>query len=89
MFLSLIPMVILVGFQHYLTDSVAATGSKERALAYRPIFERKSLPVSDELRLKMLAPRPGIVRAVLDTDTYNEIDDQFALVQMILSPERI
>jgi inosine-uridine nucleoside N-ribohydrolase len=37
----------------------------------------------------MLAPRPGIMRAALDTDTYNEIDDQFALVQMLLSPERI
>ena len=29
MFLSLIPMVILVGFQQYFTSSVAATGSKE------------------------------------------------------------
>ena len=29
MFLSLIPMVILVGFQQYFTGSVAATGSKE------------------------------------------------------------
>ena len=58
-------------------------------MAFRPIFTGKRLPVSDELRLKMLAPRPGIVRAVLDTDTYNEIDDQFALVQMLLSPERI
>lgn len=31
----------------------------------------------------------GRVRAVLDTDTYNEIDDQFALIQMLLSPDRI
>jgi Inosine-uridine preferring nucleoside hydrolase len=37
----------------------------------------------------MLMPRPGRVRAVLDTDTYNEIDDQFALVQAMLSPDRI
>jgi hypothetical protein len=37
----------------------------------------------------MLNPRPGRVRAVLDTDTYNEIDDQFALVQAMLSPDRI
>ena len=29
------------------------------------------------------------MRAVLDTDTYNEIDDQFALVQALLSPDRI
>ena len=26
---------------------------------------------------------------VLDTDTYNEIDDQFALAYAVLSPERI
>ena len=31
----------------------------------------------------------GLVRAVLDTDTYNEIDDQFAVVYALLSPERI
>jgi inosine-uridine nucleoside N-ribohydrolase len=45
--------------------------------------------ISDSDRLRMLAPRQGILRAVLDTDTYNEIDDQFALVQAMLSPERI
>lgn len=58
-------------------------------MAYSPKFGGKTLPVSDETRLKMLAPRPGRVRCVLDTDTYNEIDDQFALVQMLLSPERL
>src|SRR6185436_18005112 len=47
------------------------------------------MPLSDTDRLKLLAPRPGKLRAVLDTDTYNEIDDQFALVQAMLSPERI
>ncbi|OEO29097.1 nucleoside hydrolase [Devosia insulae DS-56] len=36
----------------------------------------------------MLAPRAGRLRCVLDTDTYNEIDDQFAIVQMLLSPDR-
>ena len=40
-------------------------------------------------RLRLLTAPKGKVRAVLDTDTYNEIDDQFALVQMLLSPERI
>jgi inosine-uridine nucleoside N-ribohydrolase len=39
--------------------------------------------------LNLLKPRSGVVRAILDTDTYNEIDDQFALVQMMLSNERI
>jgi hypothetical protein len=47
------------------------------------------LTISDSDRLRMLMPRPGRVRAVLDTDTYNEIDDQFALVQAMLSPDRI
>jgi hypothetical protein len=47
------------------------------------------MPVSDTARLDLLAPRTGRLRAVLDTDTYNEIDDQFALVQAMLSPERI
>ena len=31
----------------------------------------------------------GPVPAILDTDTYNEIDDQFALVYALLSPESI
>ena len=47
------------------------------------------MPISDSDRLRMLTPRPGRLRAVLDTDTYNEIDDQFALVQAMLSPDRI
>ena len=47
------------------------------------------MTISDSDRLRMLTPRPGAVRAVLDTDTYNEIDDQFALVQAFLSPDRI
>ena len=34
-------------------------------------------------------PGPGRVRAVLDTDTYNEIDDQYALAYSLLSPERM
>lgn len=39
--------------------------------------------------LRRLAPPRARVRAVLDTDTYNEIDDQFALAYACLSPERI
>jgi inosine-uridine nucleoside N-ribohydrolase len=47
------------------------------------------ITLSEAARLRLLAPRPGRLRAVLDTDTYNEIDDQFALVQAMLSPDRI
>ncbi len=44
--------------------------------------------VSEAQRIAMLQPpteRP--VRMVLDTDTYNEIDDQFAVVYALISPE--
>ncbi len=34
-------------------------------------------------------PGPGRLRAVLDTDTYNEIDDQYAVAYSLLSPERM
>lgn len=43
----------------------------------------------DTLRLARLQPPTGPVRMVLDTDTYNEVDDQFALVHALLSPDRI
>jgi purine nucleosidase len=45
--------------------------------------------LSPSRRLGLLEPPAGPVRMVLDTDTYNEIDDQFALVYALLSPERI
>ena len=28
-------------------------------------------------------------RVVLDTDTYNEVDDQFALAHLLLSPDEV
>ena len=45
--------------------------------------------LSDENRHALLESPVGRIRAVLDTDTFNEIDDQFALVQALLSPDRI
>ncbi len=45
--------------------------------------------LSESKRLEMLQPPTGRVRMVLDTDTYNEIDDQFAVVHALLSPERL
>ncbi|UVI33591.1 nucleoside hydrolase [Paenibacillus spongiae] len=45
--------------------------------------------ISDEVRLRRLRPPSGRINMVLDTDTYNEIDDQFALVYALLSKERI
>ena len=41
-------------------------------------------------RLEQLErPRTDAARVVIDTDTYNEIDDQFAIVYALLSPEEI
>ena len=36
----------------------------------------------------MLDIKKGIIDVVLDTDTYNEIDDQFALAYMLRSKEK-
>ncbi len=44
--------------------------------------------ISEGRRIEMLKPPAGRpVRMVFDTDTYNEIDDQFALVYALISPE--
>lgn len=43
----------------------------------------------EAIRRKLDWPAMSPVDVVLDTDTYNEIDDQFALVHALLSPERI
>ncbi len=45
--------------------------------------------LSESRRIELLRPPEGCVRMVLDTDTYNEIDDQFAVVHAILSPEKL
>jgi len=45
--------------------------------------------ISEGLRLARLEPPSGRVNMVLDTDTYNEIDDQFAVVYSMLSRKRL
>ncbi|NOY97182.1 MAG: nucleoside hydrolase [Chlorobi bacterium] len=45
--------------------------------------------LSDAERLQLLEPPQGKVDIVFDTDTYNEIDDQFALVYALLSKEKM
>ena len=46
------------------------------------------LPI-DVLLSRLTLPREGKLSMVLDTDTYNEVDDQFALAYSLLSPERL
>jgi inosine-uridine nucleoside N-ribohydrolase len=49
-----------------------------------------SFPILPEaVRVARLAPPRGQNRCVLDTDTYNEVDDQFALAYALFSPEAI
>jgi purine nucleosidase len=45
--------------------------------------------IPEMIRLEQLRPPTGRVSMVLDTDTYNEIDDQFAVVYAMLSSERL
>jgi len=53
-----------------------------------PLFGRQFPSISETRRIEMLKPpKAKPVRMVLDTDTYNEIDDQFAVVYSLISPE--
>jgi len=45
--------------------------------------------LSQEQRLKMLERPAGMVDLVLDTDAYNEIDDQFAIAYALKAKEKI
>lgn len=45
--------------------------------------------LTETFRLNQLNPPSGKIRMVLDTDTYNEIDDQFALAYACLSDDKI
>jgi purine nucleosidase len=45
--------------------------------------------VDEATRLRRLKLPRGKIRMVLDTDTYNEIDDQFAVVHAMLSPDEL
>ena len=45
--------------------------------------------MTDAKRIAMLEPPKGKVSIVLDTDTACEVDDQFAIVYAMLSPENV
>ena len=45
--------------------------------------------LSDEYRLNRLLPPTSRIRMVLDTDAYNEIDDQFAIVYALRSTDNV
>ena len=45
--------------------------------------------LTEEERRQRLAPPTGNVRAVIDSDAYNEVDDQFAIAYGLMSTERL
>jgi inosine-uridine nucleoside N-ribohydrolase len=45
--------------------------------------------IPDEKMRRMLAPPAGPVRLILDTDAYNEIDDQYAIAWALLSQDQL
>lgn len=47
-----------------------------------------SSKLSASQQAERLLPPQRRVKAVLDTDAYNEIDDQFAILYAMLSPEK-
>ena len=51
--------------------------------------ERKVNEMTEEKRLERLRKPKGRVDVVLDTDMYNEIDDQFALAYLLRSEEKL
>jgi hypothetical protein len=47
------------------------------------------MSLNETERVRLLTPPEGKVRMVLDTDAFNEIDDQFAIVQALLSADKV
>lgn len=54
-----------------------------------PSFSQSYPSLNDQFRLNQLQAPQGKVQVVIDTDTYNEIDDQFAVVYGLLSPDQM
>jgi purine nucleosidase len=65
----------------------------EISMAMTAGISAKVTHVTEEHRVRLLsaksAARGAPARMVLDTDAWNEIDDQFALVHVLLAPERV
>jgi purine nucleosidase len=57
----------------------------KKALSEEVVFPK----LSEDMLVKRLAHPSGRVRMILDTDTFNEIDDQFAVVYSLLSKEKM
>jgi hypothetical protein len=45
--------------------------------------------IPESVRIEKLQPPQGRIRVVIDTDTYNEIDDQFAIAYALFSQDKL
>ncbi|HLW19571.1 MAG TPA: nucleoside hydrolase [Cyclobacteriaceae bacterium] len=52
-------------------------------------YPQEFAKLSEEIMLQRLKPNQKKINVVIDTDTYNEVDDQFAVVYALLSPEQM
>jgi inosine-uridine nucleoside N-ribohydrolase len=52
-------------------------------------MQTKDYNIEDSTLNEMLKPATGKIDIVIDTDTFNEIDDQFAITYAMLSPEKL
>ena len=68
--------MVIISRRHLLPAAIGAVAASAKAQTV-------------DLDRLLAIPGPGRVRAVLDTDTYNEIDDQYAVAYSLLSPERL
>ncbi|MBK7929675.1 MAG: nucleoside hydrolase [Bryobacterales bacterium] len=70
-------------------SNVLSTRRQALAAAALPaLLPAQNAPDDATLR-RLLEPPTGKVQVVIDTDTYNEIDDQYAVLYGLLSPDRI
>lgn len=58
-------------------------------LSYSVSFCQEFPSIDETKRIELLNSPKGKIKMVLDTDTYNEVDDQFALAYALLSPDKI
>ncbi len=56
---------------------------------YSVSFSQEFPVIKESDRINRLSPNNGKIRMVLDTDTYNEVDDQFALAYALLSEDKL
>ncbi len=72
-----------------ITTSAKAIFTVMLTLTFFSLFAQNYPKMDESVRIKKLTPPTGKIKMVLDTDTYNEVDDQFALAYAVLSPEKI